>query len=64
MKMKVGRILDNGIETIEIKIEEYDKKYKPVCEVEKPSNTAKCRYIEYPLCIVQEWYEDEIENNN
>lgn len=29
--------------------------YKPLCEVEKPSDDAVVKYIEYDSCIVQEW---------
>lgn len=41
-----------------------DKGYKPLCEVEKPDDAAKCTYKEYEECIVQEWVIDSEEQED
>lgn len=35
--------------------------YKPLCEVEKLSDDAVAKYVEYDSCIVQEWALYEVE---
>lgn len=36
--------------------------YKPLCEIEKPSNNTEKNYKEYDSCIVQEWVLKQEEN--
>lgn len=36
--------------------------YKPLCEIEKPSDDAEENYKEYESCIVQEWTLKQKEN--
>lgn len=75
-KMKYGKLIN---ETLDIKDvekgvgiggslteEEIIKGgYKPVCEVEKPSDANSCIYKEYETCFVQEWItENTTEDKN
>lgn len=68
--MKIGKYNNEEFLTIECEqgkevsgertVEElYAEGYKDVCEVEAPSETAKCTYDDYGTCYVQVWHEDE-----
>lgn len=75
-KMKYGKLIngklnikevENGFEIGGVFSEEEIIKgsYKPVCEVEKPSDANSCIYKEYETCFVQEWItENTTEDKN
>ena len=64
--MKYGKITEGTLQTLEVekgvqvggKLTEEEiiaQGYKPVCEVEQPSDAEFCVYREYDVCFVQIW---------